>query len=642
MSSQVPDLDTTDFDDLVEAARSLIPRYAPEWTDHNLHDPGITIIDLLAWLVDQQVYRTGFVNDRLLEAFAALLGVVREDPTSAQGWLWPLGPEGAPSVPVAMVLAAGRSATCEDQPDVHFVVEREMWLTTARLDRVTRVADGDELDLPLLRPTERSVVIPRPSTGDAAHLVLGFDGPLVDRGEDGDAGPPPIALGFDVVTPPGPPPGDDQVGWFGPLAFDHRAGDGPWTPVEVVDDTTLGLTRSGGVLLRVPVTSSGEPSTLRLALHRGFFPTAPHLVQVAVNVVPVVQHRVVTERTIAEGTGLPGQEVPLESVGLVENDGHGLTVTVGDHRWEPVDDFIGSTPTDRHYVRQPDRLVFGNGVNGKAPPLRARIRHYDHRLTRHEEGNLRAGQRWTISHTGFTGTNPHPMTGGRPATTVDEALAAARTVATARPVVVTDDDLRRAARRLPGFAVARAEVLAGFDASLPPWLDDGKRREVDGVRTLVVVPHRDVSLEPEPVPADYTDAVGRALADRVPLGERLRVRGPRYVPVEVSLTVTLEAGADPEVVRRAVTERIRHRLSDLVRSDDIEPWPLGRPVADHELMALAASADGVLVVTAASVRESGGEFRPCVELPDHGVAVVGSGSIAVQMASPTTAMGDRR
>ena len=59
----VPNLDSIAFDALVEEGRALIPRYAPDWTDHNLHDPGITLLDLLAWIVDQQVYRIGAVGD---------------------------------------------------------------------------------------------------------------------------------------------------------------------------------------------------------------------------------------------------------------------------------------------------------------------------------------------------------------------------------------------------------------------------------------------------------------------------------------------------------------------------------------------------------------------------------------------------
>jgi hypothetical protein len=47
-----PKLDDRAFDDIVAEAIRLIPRYAPEWTNHNVSDPGITLIELAAWMTD--------------------------------------------------------------------------------------------------------------------------------------------------------------------------------------------------------------------------------------------------------------------------------------------------------------------------------------------------------------------------------------------------------------------------------------------------------------------------------------------------------------------------------------------------------------------------------------------------------------
>ena len=55
MSDLRLDLDTVDFNDLVELGRSMIPTVAPGWTDHNVHDPGITLMELVSWIADAQV-----------------------------------------------------------------------------------------------------------------------------------------------------------------------------------------------------------------------------------------------------------------------------------------------------------------------------------------------------------------------------------------------------------------------------------------------------------------------------------------------------------------------------------------------------------------------------------------------------------
>ena len=48
MPLTAPNLDDRRYDGLVAEARSLIPRYLPEWTNHNDADPGITLLQLFA------------------------------------------------------------------------------------------------------------------------------------------------------------------------------------------------------------------------------------------------------------------------------------------------------------------------------------------------------------------------------------------------------------------------------------------------------------------------------------------------------------------------------------------------------------------------------------------------------------------
>jgi hypothetical protein len=57
MPIQLPNLDDRNYDDLVTEAISLIPRYAPTWTNYNASDPGITLIELLAYFSEMLIYR---------------------------------------------------------------------------------------------------------------------------------------------------------------------------------------------------------------------------------------------------------------------------------------------------------------------------------------------------------------------------------------------------------------------------------------------------------------------------------------------------------------------------------------------------------------------------------------------------------
>jgi len=88
MPLTLPNLDDRRYADLVEEARALIPTYAPEWTNHNPSDPGITLIELFAWLAEMQIYALNRVTDNNVRTFLKLLNgkdwqALRDDVGSA-------------------------------------------------------------------------------------------------------------------------------------------------------------------------------------------------------------------------------------------------------------------------------------------------------------------------------------------------------------------------------------------------------------------------------------------------------------------------------------------------------------------------------------------------------------------------------
>ncbi|MEL6165268.1 MAG: putative baseplate assembly protein, partial [Cyanobacteria bacterium J06628_3] len=79
-----PNLDDRKFKDLVEECILRIPRYCPEWTNHNPGDPGITLIELFAWLTDQMLLRFNQVPLLNYITFLELLGIRLQPPTPAR------------------------------------------------------------------------------------------------------------------------------------------------------------------------------------------------------------------------------------------------------------------------------------------------------------------------------------------------------------------------------------------------------------------------------------------------------------------------------------------------------------------------------------------------------------------------------
>lgn len=88
MSVVLPNLDDRRWADLVEEGRTLIPFYSPQWTDHNIHDPGITLLELFAWLAEMDIYQLNRIPPSHLRKFLSLIGIHPAPPRPA---LAPLG-----------------------------------------------------------------------------------------------------------------------------------------------------------------------------------------------------------------------------------------------------------------------------------------------------------------------------------------------------------------------------------------------------------------------------------------------------------------------------------------------------------------------------------------------------------------------
>ncbi len=73
MSRIWPSLDDLTYAELIDGARSRLPLLDPAWTDHNPSDPGITLLELFAWLCEMLVYRTDQIPEERYRAFLALL-----------------------------------------------------------------------------------------------------------------------------------------------------------------------------------------------------------------------------------------------------------------------------------------------------------------------------------------------------------------------------------------------------------------------------------------------------------------------------------------------------------------------------------------------------------------------------------------
>jgi predicted phage baseplate assembly protein len=114
MTLAAPRLDDRHFQDIVDEAKKRIPHYCQEWTDHNVSDPGVTLIELFAWMTDIILYRVNQVPDRLYIKFMEMMGVTLQEPVPAQVpvTFWLSAPqETAVTIPAGTEVASTQTET---------------------------------------------------------------------------------------------------------------------------------------------------------------------------------------------------------------------------------------------------------------------------------------------------------------------------------------------------------------------------------------------------------------------------------------------------------------------------------------------------------------------------------------------------
>jgi predicted phage baseplate assembly protein len=342
----LPELDDRRWSDLVEESRALIPVLAPEWTDHNVSDPGVTVIELFAWQAEMDVYRANRVTDAARRRFLALVGVVPRPATPSRTVVaFALASSAA-----SLDLPAGTELEVEDPgnaSDWSDPADPTLTPTRFRLSGSLTVVPGELRAAYTVRGHDvRALSAPepgaplRPFGDDPSHettLYLGLSQPLpADRmttlfaSVDGvahasaertriraelvdDPGCRPIQLPCECVDQVVAAPIDrhDEPADDDPplrhhsveLAWEIRTADGKWRRLaddgenpDVVDETR-GLTLDGPVRLRpsapmAPGAEDGMDDTLwyvRCRLAGGAWDRAPELRDLSLNAIDAVQ-----------------------------------------------------------------------------------------------------------------------------------------------------------------------------------------------------------------------------------------------------------------------------------------------------------------------------------------------------------------
>ena len=80
-----PKIDKRDYESILNEALARIPVHNPEWTNFNDSDPGITLVQLFAYMTDKLLYRSNLIPRRSRLKFLTLLGIDLQPAEAARG-----------------------------------------------------------------------------------------------------------------------------------------------------------------------------------------------------------------------------------------------------------------------------------------------------------------------------------------------------------------------------------------------------------------------------------------------------------------------------------------------------------------------------------------------------------------------------
>jgi predicted phage baseplate assembly protein len=619
-------LDDRRFQDLVNEARLKIAQRCPEWTEHNVSDPGITLIELFAWMTETTIFRLNRVPDKLHVVLLELLGIKLEAPTAATTELRfrLAAPALEESVEIPLETEAATARQGGDEAVV-FQTDDDFTIPAARptaylVERKGVVKDvGVAKSVAQPKGADQAAFAAPPVVGDA--IYLGFNTSLerlvmqldVDCSQARGAG----------VDPEDPP-----------LRWEVSGGDG-WLEALVIEDRTGGFNYGSGLVeLQLPRTHSqttvgGKRGYwLRCRLDdktrsgeeaKNTYSHPPEIYSITaapIGALIPASHAVhEPPEPLGESDGTPAQEFRLRfAPALPLHPDETLEVINLDtgawERWERKDSFVESGEGDKHFLCDEASGIIELGpairtreggwrYHGAVPDKSAQLRMTKYRHGGGRRGNV-AAETLTVLRGAIPGvdtvSNPMPAMGGVDPETLESARQRASMEIRTRYRAVTADDFE--------FLSGEASPRVARVRCVSP--------NGDGVARVHIVPRvepadRKLELAELTPDEELLKQVAEYLDERRLIGTRVELVPGRLHGVSVVVNVQASPRADIGRVEEDVAYALYTYLNPLVGGSLSGPgvgWEFGRALNQGELFGIVHSIDGVEFVKILRVYET--------------------------------------
>lgn len=552
---KVPQLDELTYEQMVNRAISRIPAMTDQWTDFNSHDPGITVLQTYAWLMDMLNYYMNATGDIHVQKYLKLLGVEPKPVRASEGYVI------LENVPEAVKLSKGTRFYAGEIP---FELAENYTYVPNRFCSYIQECDGAGMDLTAFAGTDGEFTEAFAEDFRVqTSAYFGFEKPLMD----GDQ------LYISVKEEKMRNPFGEKF-QFCELSWEYYTKEG-WKPLALMDET-CGFLKSGFIKLHITEEMEAWKHSesfrmayyIRCTLLENDYDCMPQIGQIYVNPMKVIQKltvckdgEILPHMQIGTTNGCAGQELLFDYPDVYE---FALILfkdeedTDGYEIWTMVENLEEADYKEQvfSYDREKKTVCFGDGIHGMVPMQNLRICVTGLEVSRLDKGNVLAGEIRETDCEALTGAkiyNPVASIGGRNQESLQEMLERLEDTLFIQNRMASEEDYAQIVLNTPGLMLELVHVIPGS------IYGDLYRQNRSMNEIMVVVKPRSKEKNPK-LSAVYRRMIENYVEKYRLINTKVTIVSPAYVGIEVNGKIKLahNTPAEREKIYRCIEELISY------------------------------------------------------------------------------------
>jgi predicted phage baseplate assembly protein len=589
---KVPQLDDLTYEQMIQRAVSRIPTMTDQWTDFNSHDPGITVLQMYAWLTDMLNYYMNATGDIHVQKYLKLLGIEPEKEQASEGYLVVEGNQESLQIPSKTRFYAG---------NIPFETISEQHLSENRFCSCINEVDGNAMDLTAFAGKDGDFAETFAMNFEREAVVyLGFEHGLQfdDRlyiNVKEDKHRTPFGMDFELSH----------------LAWEYYTQEG-WQTLPVEDDT-CGFLRTGFLHIRSRKEhkpwkhpqGEREAYYIRCILTENQYDVLPALGMIYVNPLKVVQQQTICGSVpsglrLGKTNGCAGQTLEFDypdvyHFELLLWDEQKTAYTDG-AIWIYTENLEQADYKDHVFTWDAEQkeIRFGDGIHGAVPEQGMDVEVIQLTGSCFSGGNVLAGE---INRTDFPQllgcriSNPEATFGGRERESVREMLERMEETLLAQERMASAEDYVKRILATPGLMLDLVHVIPGR-------LYGKLHRQERGLNEVVAVVKPYGSGSRPKLGSVYREMIEHYIEPYRLLNTKVSIESCEYVGIEVHGRILLHH--DTEEVRTAI-----HRCLEEETDYHCRKKPFGMTISYGRVFTRLEAIEGVKQVQSLSLERVG-------------------------------------